>query len=566
MLDPVPASPSPLCRRLRVLACLSMLGLGASPASALPPLEPAPAPGPLLAQGEPSGSEQPAQEDRQAPFDALNQVLEETRAKLEELTAAAATVAADTKLRNELQTLKRDNERLATELAQANARRIELERSSELAQARVAELTEAVEEAVRKAARVDEALAGQVRRNQQLDESLARAETAREAAVAEAEKTRAEMAKTLEAATDEAAQSKAELASLREQFEAATNEAAQSKAELASLREELEAATDEAAQSKAELASFREQFEANLQELATAKSAREEVGAWASKLEEVVERSGVEVERVKAELAAVKGQLGQAAGAAVEAERARQAMSEQAESLRSDAARARDELSAANTEIARLKATNAELDKEIASWRTSSTSAIETARQNLVMMEEKIEELNTALALGQPAGAAPAPDPQAKPAPVEDERATATEAPSAMAQPSAPEPAGKTGAGQPADSPIERSETELSMVGPTAAPAEADPRLERFRADIQSLNDLVLSAAGGDLFSGIESVSGRTVDVGATVAWDALPEVGKKSYLESLLDRWVAAQGGQGPAVVRIVDPSGRVLGEKSWP
>jgi hypothetical protein len=240
-------------------------------------------------------------------------------------------------------------------------------------------------------------------------------------------------------------------------------------------------------------------------------------------------------------------------------------MSDQAESLRSDAARARDELSAANNEIARLKTANAELEKEIASWRTSSTSAIETARQNLVMMEEKIEELNAALALGQPAGAAPAPDPQAKPAPVEDERATPARSP-AIAQPSGREPAGKTGAGRPADSPMELSETELSMVGPSVAPAKVDPRLERFRADIQSVNDLVRSGAAGDLFSGIESVSGRTVDVGATVAWDALPEVGKKSYLESLLDRWVAAQGGQGPAVVRIVDPSGRVLGEKSWP
>lgn len=105
MLDPVPASPSPLCRRLRALACLSVLGLGASPASALPPLAPGPAPGPLLAQGEPPGSEQRAQEDRQTPFDALNQVLEDTRAKLEELTEAAATVA-------ELRALEGDNERL----------------------------------------------------------------------------------------------------------------------------------------------------------------------------------------------------------------------------------------------------------------------------------------------------------------------------------------------------------------------------------------------------------------------------------------------------------------------
>jgi len=48
------------------------------------------------------------------------------------------------------------------------------------------------------------------------------------------------------------------------------------------------------------------------------------------------------------------------------------------------------------------------------SWRASVTLAVETAHQNLIMVEETIEELNAALALGQPAQAAPAPDPQAK--------------------------------------------------------------------------------------------------------------------------------------------------------
>jgi hypothetical protein len=33
-----------------------------------------------------------------------------------------------------------------------------------------------------------------------------------------------------------------------------------------------------------------------------------------------------------------------------------------------------------------------------------------------------------------------------------------------------------------------------------------------------------------------------------------------------LLDYWVAARGGEGRAVVRIVDQSGRVLVEKSTP
>jgi hypothetical protein len=415
MLDPAPASLSPICRCLRALGCLSMLGLGATPASALPPLEPGPAPGLLRVQGEPPGSEQRAQENRQEPFDTLNQVLEDNRAKLEALAEATARLAADTELRGKLQALKRENERSAAELAEANTRRLELERSSELAEARIAELTQTVE-------------------------------------------------------------------------------------------------------------------------------------------------------RLKTEQTAAREQLGQAAGAAVEAERAREAMSNEVASLRGEAARARDGLRAANTEIARLKTTNAELEKEVASWRTSSTSAIETARQNSIMMEERIEELNAALALGRPAEAASAPDPQAKPAPVEDERATPARSHSAMAQPSAREPAGKTGAGQSADSPIERSETELSMAEPTAAPAQADSRLAGFHASIEALNDLEVETEGVNLFSGIASVDGRTVHVGATGAWDSLPAVGKESYLGSLLDLWVAAQGGQGPAVVRIVDPSGRVLAEKSEP
>jgi hypothetical protein len=53
----------------------------------------------LPVRGEPPVSEQRAQEDRQAPSDPLTQVLDETRAMLEDLIEAKA---ADTELRNEL--------------------------------------------------------------------------------------------------------------------------------------------------------------------------------------------------------------------------------------------------------------------------------------------------------------------------------------------------------------------------------------------------------------------------------------------------------------------------------
>ena len=115
--------------------------------------------------------------------------------------------------------------------------------------------------------------------------------------------------------------------------------------------------------------------------------------------------------------------------------------------------------------------------------------------------------------------------------------------------------------GLPPDSP-----THVSMVGTTMVPAEVESGLTRFSADIKALNELELSAAGQDVFSGVESVNGREVLVGATAAWNSLPPVGQQSYLDSLLDAWVAAQDGDGPAVVRIVDQKGQVLVEKLRP
>jgi hypothetical protein len=234
------------------------------------------APGPLLVQDEPPGSEQPAQEDRQALFDTLTQVLEDTQARLEKLTQATASMAADT-----------------------------------------------------------EVLAGHIRLNEELNKSLARAEASRQAALAEAEKTRVEMARKLEVARDAAAQSRADVAGLHKELEAYDKE------------------------------------------LAAAKSAREE------------------------------------------AERARQAMSNEAEALRSEAARARAELSAAGTEIERLQTANAELEKELSSWRALLTSAMETARQKPAMMNEKIEEVNAALDLAPPEAATPAASASTMPVPPE---------------------------------------------------------------------------------------------------------------------------------------------------
>jgi chromosome segregation ATPase len=202
-------------------------GLLLDASEATPHLDvPGRAPGLVLVRGEPPVSEQRAQEDRQAPSDALSRVLDETRAMLEGLIEAKA---ADTELRNERQALKRDKERLSVELAQANTRRIELERSSELAEAHIAELTKAVDAARRDAARVDEDLTRLRWQNDQLNHSLARAKATRNAALAEAEKAQAGLARKLEAATYAAAQSRADLAGLLKELDAKDQELAAAK-------------------------------------------------------------------------------------------------------------------------------------------------------------------------------------------------------------------------------------------------------------------------------------------------------------------------------------------------
>jgi uncharacterized coiled-coil DUF342 family protein len=502
--------------------------LGASQASALPTVRLDPSPGFLLVQaakpGEQPAAEQQAQASQQEPFAELNKLLEDTRANLEELLGATAIVPEQ---RKAIETLKQETQRLAGELEQANARRMELESSGKRAEARIAELSKAIDVAVAETVRIDEELAGVRRQNADLEERLARAESAREAAQGKAEQTRTEMQAKLDGATDAAEQARAELAQLREELERTG------------------------------------------QELATAGRGRQEVAARAREMEQALERSGAEAERVKAELAAVKEQLGQAASAAVEAERAREAAGGEAEQLRGEADRARAELAAAKSEIERIRTANAELEQQMASLRADSESAMETARQTLVVMMEKIEELNVALA---GAGVAETPrtaGAQAKPDSVADRRSPGANLlagraqPAAMAPQAVPGPADKVGA-EP-EQPEAASAAQVAARGPTTAPAQDDSSgLARFDANVRYLNSRALEAAGADLFSGIESAGDGVVHVSATPAWQSIPPAGQRSYLNSLFDLWSVAQDKSGPAVVRIVDSSGRVLLEKS--
>jgi chromosome segregation ATPase len=387
MINHFIALPSTLCRGLRGLVCLNVLIFSASQTSALPRGEVDPPPGLLMIQDGPSSAEQQAHEVRQAQFADLHEVLRASRVKLEELTKATARVAADTKRHvaadtkrhKEMQALEKDNERLTAELERARAYQASLEGSRELAEARIAELTKSLEAARRESTRVDEALGALRGQNERLGARLTRADAARSAAL------------------------------------------------------------DEVKQAEAELVSRREELELNQRKLAEANGAREQIEARVIAMEKRVNRAGAEAERLRTGLAEAKEQLKQAAVAAVQAERTREAAHHEADRLQSEAEDARKALIAATTESARLQIANAELERQMHSLRRDFTSATAAARQNLIAMEEKIEDLNAALDSARPEEAGPTQAPEAKPDAVEEEpAATMPQAPSAMAQPSAP--------------------------------------------------------------------------------------------------------------------------------
>jgi chromosome segregation ATPase len=287
-------------------------------------------------------------------------------------------------LRRKNEALQQQNERLVADLRQAGSRHSELESSNELAAARIAELTTAVDMAIQEAARADEALAELRRTNAQLEERIARAHAARETSEAKA----------------------------------------------------------------AELAKRSNDFEDARQELATARSARQQFGARVSKMEEAVEHSEAENARLKTELAEAREQLDQTVGAIVQAEEARQAVSAEAELLRAEIEKARKELTAASIEVERFKTANTELRGQLASWHVNTRLAAATARHNLIVMEEKIEELNAALALSRVEEGTASQSEEA-----EDESLSGPELPSMSApQPLAPEVAANADARQPVDS------------------------------------------------------------------------------------------------------------------
>jgi uncharacterized protein YgiM (DUF1202 family) len=109
--------------------------------------------------------------------------------------------------------------------------------------------------------------------------------------------------------------------------------------------------------------------------------------------------------------------------------------------------------------------------------------------------------------------------------------------------------------------------TTIAAPEPAAGPSARDlAGVQQFRASVDYLNKRALQVAGVDLFTGVEPAGGGAVRVSTTDAWNTMPPAGQRSYLNTLVDRWMAAKGGSAPGSVQIVDPSGNVVMEKAGP
>lgn len=88
--------------------------------------------------------------------------------------------------------------------------------------------------------------------------------------------------------------------------------------------------------------------------------------------------------------------------------------------------------------------------------------------------------------------------------------------------------------------------------------------VKSFRETVTALNDSAVSVAGISLFEGVRSVGGGGVQVLATDSWTRVPEAGQASYMNALFDRWRSVANDLGPLSLQIIDPSGKVMMERT--
>lgn len=148
-----------------------------------------------------------------------------------------------------------------------------------------------------------------------------------------------------------------------------------------------------------------------------------------------------------------------------------------------------------------------------------------------------------------------------------DAKAAAEPATPAPVAPVAKEAAPAVSAGSAAggsEQPAPRTAPTASTAIATVSPDQEPAAVKSFRDTVAELNERAVSVAGINLFSDVRSSGGGGVQVLATDTWSSVPEAGQSSYMNALFERWQSVANGLGPLSLQIVDPSGKVMMERS--
>ncbi len=174
--------------------------------------------------------------------------------------------------------------------------------------------------------------------------------------------------------------------------------------------------------------------------------------------------------------------------------------------------------------------------------------------------------------LVKPGAAAAAPAPAETPKPAPAEVVAGDDARDADLEAAATPPAETTAAivvpsEQTAVTPADATTSAAAGTTTTTAALASDQEpaaVKSFRDTVSELNSRAVSVAGISLFDDVRSTGGGAVQVLATETWANVPEAGQTSYMNALFDRWQSVANGLGPLSLQIVDPSGKIMMERS--
>lgn len=308
--------------------------------------------------------------DGDPPFSELNEALSTARSKLAELTKAAEIAKVAGELREKLQAAEAENRQLRSALDQIQSENSELKSEKQAAAGQIDTLGKASEEAVSEARRLDEELVSMRWQNNQLSTSLVRSETAARESAEELTRVRTELDSRAEALAATAEESASEISRLQR--------------ELDGVREETLLAEQRQAELDTELVELRKTTEDSTTD--------------STKLAQNLDSTITELANARTELAATREAFDEAKIALEAANGEADLLREQVASNRSEAEKLRSRLETTETDVEKYKSVNADLDQQVNLLREAAGEATDAARLNLLAVEDRINEINAALA------------------------------------------------------------------------------------------------------------------------------------------------------------------------